>query len=71
MSGSRRYAARMVGYSPRAHDAYICGARDLFHSVVDRLPAPKVREIEEWFSDLESWQGLGDPPDPPSAWPLS
>ena len=63
--------AHMRHYSPRSHDAYIRGARALFDSVVERLPAPKVREIEEWFSDLESWQGLGDPPDPPFAWPLS
>ena len=47
------------------------GARDLFESLQPQLTAPAIRALDAWFSELESWQGLGDPPQPPSAWPRS
>ena len=57
--------------TPRLYEAYMSGARDLFESLQPQLTAPAIRALDAWFSELESWQGLGDPPQPPSAWPRS
>lgn len=51
---------------PRACEAYIRGARDLFESIQPKLTAPAIRELDNWFEELEAWQGLGEPPVPPS-----
>ena len=51
--------------TPRLYEAYIRGARDLRESISTRVPSSELREIDDWFSELEAWQGFGDPPPPP------
>ena len=48
-------------------EAYRRGARDMFEHTFHRVPAPQLRELEQWLKELDSWE-VGDPPPPPKAW---
>jgi hypothetical protein len=49
---------------PETREAYRRGARDLLECVQPDLPKRRLREVQEWVSQLESWQEF-DPPGPP------
>lgn len=49
---------------PDVREAYRCGARDCYESMILKAESRKSRDIEKWLDELENWQD-GDPPQPP------
>ena len=54
---------------PKQRDAYRRGAYDAYESAIVGLAAAEARALEQWLSDLDSWNE-GEPPPPPHMWPL-